>query len=183
MIEVMKAHTKASDMKIADVVAPPSVARVVNLPGTGITITETAAQHESIPNEHNLGWLFDGRPYSNYYDQFTSPWVSGAVTLNTRYEGWTLVAVRYIRPYSSAHDKHTGFKDVRIDFINDNGVWQALTTITFPYGAYETKVSLLNFGHVVNSKRKYRIYVINNQWGGTPYINGNEFEFIMGLEE
>lgn len=184
MIEVMKAHTKASDMKIADVVAPPVTARVSNLPGTDITVTETAANHAAIPAAGaGLGWLFDGSQSNNYYDQRTCPYTSGAVTLNTRYEGWTLVAVRYTRPYVSAHDKQTGFKDVRIDFLNDSGVWQALTTITFPYGAYETKVSLLNFGHVVNSKRQYRIAVLNNQWGGTPYINGNEFEFIMGLEE
>lgn len=182
MIEVMKAHTKASDMKIVDIVAPNVAASIDNLPGSAITVTETAAQHEVVPSAANLGWLFDGSQGNAYYDQLSYPKTSGGVTLNTRYEGWTLVAIRYTRPYASAHDKQTGFKDVRIEFLNDSGVWQAITTVTFPYGEYETKVSLLNLGHIVNSRRQYRIAVLNNQWGGTPYLNGNEFEFVMGYE-
>lgn len=78
MIEVMKAHTKASDIKIADVVAQPATAHVSNLPGTGITVTETAANHAAIPAAGaGLGWLFDGSQNNNYYDQRTDPYTSG----------------------------------------------------------------------------------------------------------
>ena len=182
MIEVITAHTSPSDIKIPELPALAVTPIVANLPGTNISVTEVATQHAVVASTASLGWLFDGSQNNAYYDQFTVPRTSGAVTLNTRYEGWTLVAIRYTRPYVSAHDKQTGFASVRIDFFNESGAWQTLTTVAFPYGVYATVISLLPLGHKVNANRQYRIAVLSNQWGGTPYMNGNEFEFVMGFE-
>jgi hypothetical protein len=140
-----------------------------------VSYTEIANQH--VLQSPAIGF-FDG----NLSGEVTSSvGVTGAVTLNAKYTGWKIVGVRYIRNNYNNTVKAEGIKDLRIDVMNESGVFVPYTTVRFPYGEYNSLVEFMNNPTapiIINSKRQIRIVAVS-AWSGVA-IRWLEVQFVVG---
>lgn len=171
-MEIVKAHTRASDMKIPDVPAPATAAKLQYAIGSDVTVTESATQHESIANPCST--MFNGSLALDA--QYTYPITSGALVLNPRYEGWSLVGIRYL---GGTAEKYKDIKTMRVQYLS-GGTWVTLATITWTNTENDTFYSLMDLAHKITSARTYRIVAVDNFWGGSPYVQWREIEFVVG---
>lgn len=106
---------------------------------------------------------------------------TAAVTLNAKYAGWKVVGIRYIRNNYNNTVKAEGIKDLRIDVMNDAGVWVTYATVRFPYGEYNSLIEFVNnplAPILINSRRQFRIVTVS-AWSGVA-IRWLEVQFIVG---
>lgn len=138
------------------------------------TYSEIANQHVA----QTAGGFFDG----NLTGESSSPTgATASLTLNAKYAGWKVVGIRYIRNNYNNQVKNESVKDLRLDVMNDSGVWVTYTTVRFPYGEYNSLIEFLNnpiAPIIINSRRQFRIVAIN-AWSGST-IRWLEFQFVVG---
>lgn len=171
-MEIVKAHTRASDLKIPEVLPPATTPLLKFAIGSDVAITESATQHESIANPCST--MFNGSLAVDA--QYTYPITSGALVLNARYEGWSLVGIRYL---SGTATKYMDIMTMRVQYLS-GGSWITLATISWTNTANDNFYSLMDLAHKITSARTYRIVAVDNFWGGSPYVQWREIEFVVG---